>query len=185
MKRGHALGLCLALICVAGGMIALGTSGEHRQQMGEIMTGSWTHARRDLAEIKTMIHDALNEHLDKLAASLSERRGQEEDKDPNDTTGHSTAARRASSGHERRTLPGSQVGFDYSSPSFRPFTCLLASAAPFACQAAPFSVVVMKKLPRRCSVPHGPHHGRLCSYLQATAERADKMTWVADVIVLI
>jgi len=120
MKRGHALGLCLALICVAGGMIALGTSGEHRQQMGEIMTGSWTHARRDLAEIKTMIHDALNEHLDKLAASLSERRGQEEDEDPNDTTGHSTAARRASSGHERRTLPGSQVGFDFSSGSSGP-----------------------------------------------------------------
>jgi hypothetical protein len=49
-------------------------------------------------------------------------KNQEDEKDPNDTTEHSPAARRASSGHERRTLPGSQVGFDYSSPSFRPFT---------------------------------------------------------------
>jgi len=33
MKQGHALGLCLALICVAGGMIALGTS-RHDQKAG-------------------------------------------------------------------------------------------------------------------------------------------------------
>jgi ElaB/YqjD/DUF883 family membrane-anchored ribosome-binding protein len=72
MKRGHALGLCLALICVAGGMIALGTSW-HGQKAGHktfdrnggdaaTTTGGSMHTRRDF--------DPLDAEIDSIKSAI-------------------------------------------------------------------------------------------------------------------
>ena len=72
MKQGHALGLCLALICVAGGMIALGTS-RHGQKAGHktfdrnggdaaTTTGASMHTRRDF--------DPLDAEIDSIKSAI-------------------------------------------------------------------------------------------------------------------
>ena len=73
MKQGSALGLCLALICVAGGMIALGTS-RHGQKAHENLTfdrnggdaatttGASMHARRNF--------DPLDAEIDSIKSAI-------------------------------------------------------------------------------------------------------------------
>lgn len=76
MNRASALGLCLALICVAGGMIALGTS-RHAGKQGErhktltvdynggdatTTTDAWMHMRRDL--------DPLDAEIDSIKSAI-------------------------------------------------------------------------------------------------------------------
>ena len=72
MKQGHALGLCLALICVAGGMIALGTS-RHGQKAGHktfdrnggdaaTTTGASMHTRRNF--------DPLDAEIDSIKSAI-------------------------------------------------------------------------------------------------------------------
>jgi ElaB/YqjD/DUF883 family membrane-anchored ribosome-binding protein len=72
MKQGHALGLCLALICVAGGMIALGTS-RHYQKAGHktfdrnggdaaTTTGASMHTRRNF--------DPLDAEIDSIKSAI-------------------------------------------------------------------------------------------------------------------
>ena len=70
MKQGHALGLCLALICVAGGMIALGISRRGHETLAfdrnggdaATTTGASMHTRRNF--------DPLDAEIDSIKSAI-------------------------------------------------------------------------------------------------------------------